>query len=138
MSVTKQSESGQTELEDSQLKVSRRLHPEDIAIGDDVAVSEIAYQYASFMWFGVDSSILPPHETVQLTFFPSGDHEPLTVKSVCLPFVLCERAEAQHLVIDLRQTQLVRLDKSFANSVRAALKSNDSIKKKSKRKKGRK
>ena len=138
MSTTKQSESGQPELEKSRLKVSRKLHPEDIAIGDNVAVSEVAYQYAPYMWFGVDSSVLPPHEVVQLTYYPNDSHEPLIVKSVCLPFVLCEQVDTVHVVFDLRQTQLARLDPTFATAVRKALKanvSNSKSRKKSKKKK---
>lgn len=138
MSVTKQSESGQSESQESQLKVSRKLHPEDIAIGDNVAVSEVAFQYAPFLWFAVDSSVLPPREVVQLTFYPDDRHEPLIVKSVCLPFVLCEHVDARHVVFDLRKTQLVRLDPTFATAVRKALKanvSNSKSKKKSKKKK---
>ena len=138
MSIAKQSESGQAELEESQLKVSRKLHPEDIAIGDNVAISEVAYQYASFMWFGVDSSVLPPHDVVQLTFYPYDSHEPLIVRSVCLPFVLCEQVNARHVVLDLRRTQLVRLDESFATTVRKALKANESSLKSKKRKSNRK
>lgn len=138
MSITQQPKSGQSELAESQLKVSKKLHPEDIAIGDNVAVSEVAFQYASFMWFGVDSTVLPPHEVVQLTYYPTDTNEPLIVKTICLPFVLCEQVDAQHVVLDLRRTQLVRLDPSFAHSVRKALKANESNSKsikKSKKKK---
>lgn len=141
MRIIEQSDSGQPEVEESQLKVSKKLHPEDIAIGDDVAISEVAYQYASFHWFGVDSTVLPPHEVVQLTFNPGDMNEPLVIRSVCLPFVLCQQVDETHVVLDLRRTQLVRLDPFFARTVRKALKANDTTsnkkgksKKKSKRK----
>ena len=118
-----------SEIAGSELKVSRKLHPEDIVIGDQVAVSEVGYQCASFMWCGFDSTILPPDRVVSLTFYPCVPNEPLTVQSVCLPFVLCEMINGDHVVHDVRQTQLVRLDQDFAGAVRCALKANEDSKK---------
>lgn len=43
-----------------ELKVARRLAAEDISVGDEVAVSEVSYQYPSFLWTGADTMMFPP------------------------------------------------------------------------------
>lgn len=122
---------------DSELTVSKKLHPEDIVIGDAVAVSETVYQYISFSWCGVDTTRLPPEEVVKVPCL-SHDASPLIVQSVCLPYVLCKKFDGKHLIVDVRQNQLVRLNKAFARLARAALKLNDDDDKTSRKSKDKK
>lgn len=100
------------------LTTVRRLPPEDIRVGDDVALYEITYQVPSFLWCGADPVTLPTDRPVQLTYMACDNPTPLKVKGVCLPFVLCEAIDEVHHVYDVRQVQLVRLDERFASLVR--------------------
>ena len=102
----------------SDLTVARRLHPEDIGIGDHLAILLVSHEFPSSLWCGVDVTRLPPEQTVRLTFLPYEEFECLKVKSVCLPFVLCKSCRNRHKVIDVRQVQLAKLDPAFARAVR--------------------
>ena len=111
------------------LSVVRRLPPEDIRVGDDVALYEITCQVPSFMWCGADPITLPVDRPVRLTYLASDHQIPLKVKSICLPLVLCELPEKKHRVFDVRQVQLVRVDPEFATQVRKAFSSRKKVKK---------
>ncbi len=127
--------------------VARKLHPEDIEINDNVAVSETLCQYPSYLWQCVDTTRLPPEQPVRLTYLPYSC-EIYSVKAVCLPFVLCRSQDKKHKVFDIRQDQLSRVTQDFADKVRAAIKEDESalkskqskknLKAKSKKKKKRK
>lgn len=103
-------------------KASKRLHPEDLKIGDDVAVSQTYHELATYCWCILDSFQHPPDELIRLSFMDQGDHHPQKVKSICLPYVLCQKSDGKHIVHDLRQLQLTRLDSKFALAVDTALK----------------
>ena len=103
----------------SSLSVSKKIHPEDIRLGDDVMISEVMYQYPSYPWNSC-SITLRPEDTVDVTFLSPPDTTPMVVKAVCLPFILCKTETSRHRVFDLRQIQLVRLDKTFATQFLAA------------------
>lgn len=108
----------------SERTAARKLHPEDICVGDDVALSEVVFQYPSYMWCGADTTMLPPDQKVQVTFLPWESPQPLKVQSICLPFVLCKQVNGKSEMLDIRQVQLVRLDFEFASRARKALNSN--------------
>jgi len=57
-----------------------------------------------------------------LRLLAEDDLKPQSVKSICLPYVLCRTTQGTHVVHDLRKTQLVKLDTSYAQSVRKAWK----------------
>jgi len=122
------------QLPETELKCSRLVHPEDLVVGDSVAVSTVTYELATFLWCGVDSFQFPPDELIRLTLKATDDHYPMTVKSICLPFVLCKGIDKQHAVYDLRRLQLRRLDQDFANAVRGAYKKDNKLNQKKKRK----
>lgn len=117
------------------LNAARRLAPEDVRVGDDVAIVEITYQVPSFLWCGADAVTMPPERPVRMTYLHAMDQGPLRVESVCLPFVLCQPMKGRGRVLDVRQVQLARLDACFADQVRSAQKSKKSRKKKSRKKK---
>ena len=122
------------ESSDTALKCSKLVHPEDLVVGDSVVVSARTHQLASFFWCGVDSFQFPPDELIELTFLAVGNHYPQSVKSICLPFVLCQRIDKTHVVHDLRRLQLARLDESYAKAVRKAYKADKKRKAQKKRK----
>ena len=119
---------------DAELKCSRLVHPEDLVVGDRVTISSVTYELATFLWCCADSFQFPPDELVKLTFKANEGHYPMTVKSICLPYVLCKRIDKKHAVYDLRQLQLTRLDRDFADAVRDAYKADKKANSKKKRK----
>ena len=133
-----------TELEESGLQSARRIHPEDLMIGDDIAITEVSYQYGTFAWCALDTFKYPADEVITLTYRATGDHFPQRVVSICLPFLLCEKIDGKHIIHDVRTLQLTRLESGFANAARGAYRtdkeaeSNEKAKKKKKRKKGKK
>ena len=116
------------------LKCARLVHPEDLAVGDRVAVSSVTYELATYLWCGADSFQFPPDELIRLTFKATDGHYPMTIKSICLPYVLCKCIGKQHVVHDLRQTQLTRLDRDFADAVVKAYEQDKKLNQKKKRK----
>ena len=132
MSIT-----GPIEIANSALTAARKLHPEDISVGDAVTVGQVSYQFPSFVWCGVDQSILPADRIVRLVFLPT-EFELLTVKSICVPFVFCKTLEGKHAVYDVRQVELMKLDQGFAATVREGRKQDTKADKTRKSKKKRK
>lgn len=129
--------SQQLEVNASPNSSAKRLHPEDISVGDSLAVAQISYQYPSFMWCGTELSWNSSDHVVQLTFLPA-DFELLFVKSICIPFVFCKTTAGKHKVIDVRQVELARLDPSFALQVQKGLTDDDSGKSKKRKRKDKK
>ena len=111
----------QTEQAKTGTLASKKLHPEDIAVGDFVSMMSVLYQYPSYLWCGVDTTRLTPEFPVEITFLPSGPVEVYAVKAICLPFIFCQSANDNHHIFDVRQTQLARLSPSFASVARQAL-----------------
>ncbi|MDB4767040.1 hypothetical protein OAG71_05080, partial [bacterium] len=79
-----------------------------------------------------------PNELIRLTVRPNDGHQPQTIKSICLPFVLCKKIDGKHIVHDLRQTHLSLVDPTFAAAIQKSYKSDLDKEKKKKRKKKRK
>ncbi len=104
------------------LSVARPLHPEDLAIGDNVAILHTSSQFPTFNWCGFDTTMLPIEQPVKITYLPYDDYEALQVKKICLPFVICKTFEGRHRYLDIRQVQLARLDEGYANADRKARK----------------
>ncbi len=134
-----------TEVAEFAQRFADRVHAEDLSIGDDVAVFAVTLEFVSFLWCPADLSLLPPSEPVRIALRPYTEHEPLKVRAICLPFLLCERPEGKHIVHDVRRVELVRLSASFAKRVRSALRRDKKMKdekrgpgKKSRKKKTRK
>jgi hypothetical protein len=96
----------------------KRLHPEDILVGDDVAVADVVREFPSFFWCGSDSMVHPREELVRLRFQGDETFKVWSVKNVCLPFVLVENEDRQGRVLDVRLVQLVKLDPQFARDAR--------------------
>ena len=131
--------SEQLETLDPNLAAARPLHPEDICVGDDVALYRVSYEWPSFLWCCADPSTLPPEQPVRITAYPGGEPQPMRVRAICLPFVVCRLANGDHSTFDIRQIQLARLDRQFAKFARRAIQSqNRKNRNKSRRKKKRK
>ena len=122
------------ESRSADLKVSRLVHPEDLVVGDNVAIFEVSYQLGTYHWFSIDTFAYPPEKLIRLNYLPQDDQYPQTVESICLPFVLCKLTNGKHAVHDLRRVKLTRLDLEFAKAVRAAYKADKGLDKSKKKK----
>ena len=109
-----------TELKSDGLNVARRLHPEDLKVGDDIVITEVSHQFGTFVWCGLDSFQFPADEVVTLTYLANDNHFPQKVVAICLPFVLCEQVDSKHVIHDVRSLQFARLEPSFAEAARIA------------------
>lgn len=103
-------------------QAARKLHAEDICIGDFVAISDVTYEYASFVWPCIDSFEVKKNELVRINYLAHEEFDLYQVKSICLPFIHTVDSKKQNRVFDLRKTNLFRLSEDFALSFKTALK----------------
>lgn len=101
--------------------VASTLAGEDVARGDFVALLNSVCELPSYLWNSCDA-LLPADELVRLKFIPSEAGTPLKVFAICLPFIYATTAEGMTETIDLRQSQIVRLDRASAKKVWRQLK----------------
>jgi hypothetical protein len=104
-----------------QTSVVARLSGEDIEHGDFITVSTELMELPSFFWCCCDSA-LPADEPVRLRFVPDQAGQPFKVVTLCLPFVYAKNASNKLITFDVRQQQLVRLDRKCARKVWKRLK----------------
>lgn len=93
---------------------------EDLRVGMFVAILSETYEFPSFLW-DCAGSVLSPHELVRLQSLGGAIDHPLRVENICLPFVFVQDAQGQFRTLDIRRTQLARLEKGYARDVRKAL-----------------
>jgi len=101
------------------LALAASVAPEDLECGDFVAILSEISEFPSFFWF--DTSPDDRDKLVRLRFIPKGSGRPLKIKAICLPFVAVKPPVGQCETIDVRQTQLARLDERYAKHVRKKL-----------------
>jgi hypothetical protein len=94
------------------------LAPEDLRCGDDVAVLNEVCESPSWLWCELATATEQP---VRVKYCAEGAGMPMKVKAICLPFVFTKAADGQLLTLDVRQRQLVRLDRRYAQTVWKAL-----------------
>lgn len=116
------------------LSLSRRVAPEDLSCGDYVAVLNEVYEYPSFLWC-CDTQLTAPSDTVAVRFCALGAGYPLRVKGLCLPFVFVKLPSREHRTLDIRQVELVRLDRDYARGAWRALSGGGGSRKKKRGKK---
>ncbi|MCA9025748.1 MAG: hypothetical protein KDA86_11105 [Planctomycetaceae bacterium] len=88
--------------------------PEDLQCGEFVAVLNDIVEMPSFLMRDFDVS---PEETVRVRYCSDQAGTPLKIKAICLPFVFVKSAYGHQQTIDIRQSQLVRLDQRYARKV---------------------
>lgn len=103
-----------------EIKLAASVAGEDLCVGDDVAILNQILEFPSFLW-DYDAAILSPHEWVRIPRAARGAGTPFRVRAICLPFVFLKAPNGKSRTVDIRQVQLVRLDKSYAKLVRKAL-----------------
>jgi hypothetical protein len=89
--------------------------PEDLNAGDFVAVLSEVSEYPSFFW--CDTSERDRSEPVRLSTIPQPTKPPLRIEAICLPYVFVKSPLGAGETIDIRLTQLARLDRKYAKVV---------------------
>lgn len=89
---------------------------EDLKVGEFISLLWTTSQYLSYLW-DQGTRLLSPDEVVRVRYIPSSTGHPHKVVGVCLPFVYVKSSNDQIEVIDLRLSQVVRLDQDCAKEV---------------------
>ena len=93
--------------------LAKVLAPEDVRIGDYVALLHVVCELPSFWWCdGI--SAMRPDEPVRVPFLVENGGIPLEVRSVCLPFILVKTPIGELRNLDVRRYRLARLDRGYA------------------------
>ena len=95
--------------------------PEDLRCGDYVAALNSIVEFPSFL-LGCDSSIQSVDQPVRTKFRAAKAGVPLRIRAICIPFVFIKTPKGRAKIIDVRETQLVRLDRRYAKLAWKALK----------------
>ena len=127
--------SNELEFELSASAAAKKTHPEDLCVGDDVAVAEQVLQFPSYCWDECNSMFESKEQPVRISFQSLDPFEAYKVTALCLPFVMVTNRQEKAKVFDLRLTRLFRLSASFAESFRKQKKKKVKAKSKKKRKK---
>ncbi len=106
-----------------QLVASRTVSPEDLAVGDYIAITRYVIEAPSFFWC-CDETIRQREELAQIWLMPKDIQPPMKVLEVCLPFVLTKTVDRRHKLLDLRMLQLVRVDPRYGRKVRKLVRKN--------------
>ena len=96
--------------------VAARIAGEDIAKGDYVTILSEIIELPSYLW-NCSGISQPIDELVRLRYLPNAAGEPHKVVAVCLPFVYAKRPKGNLIAFDIRQQQLVRLDRDNGRSL---------------------
>lgn len=96
--------------------MAKPLAPEDVRVGDFVAVLHRTYELPSF-WWNAEAFQAPLDKPVRLQLIPDSAGEPLKVRAICLPFVFVKEPDGSQRTLDLRITHLARLHPDFAKAV---------------------
>ncbi|KAA5545459.1 hypothetical protein FYK55_07370 [Roseiconus nitratireducens] len=100
----------------AEYSAAKVLAPDDICVSDYVAVLRQTTEIVSFCWSD-DARLFPPETPVRVRWIPARVQPPRRVVAVCLPFVLVEDRKGKREQVDLRMTQLARVDPGFAEQV---------------------
>ena len=118
----------------SKTRTTRTIAPEDIRVGEHVAILKVSYEYLSFLWcFDSTGDKSTP---VRVTFLPFQDvGQPLKVLAVCLPFVVVSRSNSRKFSIDVRACQIGRVHEDYVAAMKPDKKPEKKKKERKKKKK---
>jgi hypothetical protein len=93
--------------------LAKVLAPEDVRVGDYVALLHVVCEMPSFWWRdGINAT--RPEVPVRIPLMVENGGVPLEVRSVCLPFVLVKSPAGELRNLDVRRHGLARLDPRHA------------------------
>jgi hypothetical protein len=95
-------------MSDKKPSLAQAVAPEDLRGGDHVAVLNEIHEFV--VCFDPYRGV----ERVPVRLMPFDNPEPLKVIDVCLPFVSVRRPSGAVRVVDVRRSELARLDAGFA------------------------
>ncbi len=95
--------------------LAKVLAPEDVRVGDYVALLLVVCEVPSFWWCG-GVGTTRPDEPIRIPFLVENGGVPLEVRSICLPFVLVKSPGGEHRSLDVRRYRLARLDRGYAKT----------------------
>jgi hypothetical protein len=101
------------------VSLAASVAPEDLGCGDFVAVLNEYFEFPSFLWG--DSLPAERDEMIRVRCCADDGGTPLKIKAVCLPFVLVKPPRGAPQTFDIRQVQLVRLNRRYAKTAWQAL-----------------
>jgi hypothetical protein len=94
-------------------QIAKVLAPEDLRVGDYVALLHVVREVPSFWWCDGIRAI-GPNEPVRIAFMLNNGGVPYRVRSVCLPFVLVKTPSGRSRNLDVRRHRLARLNRAHA------------------------
>lgn len=99
---------------ETQTLSKRVLSPEDIQVGDQIALTHIHIQLVPDMIevFLAGQTIEP----IRMTAMPGDSGWPIKVLAVCLPFLMTETVTGSRCVIDTRRYEFVRVSDAYAKA----------------------
>lgn len=97
----------------NQIRVSRQVRPDDLRVGDFVAVLSETYEWPSI--FGACDRFAP--SSCRATMIPNETADPVRVEAVCVPFVFVVDPAGEHSVLDIRRIRLARVARRFGRTV---------------------
>lgn len=91
-------------------KPSRVIGPEDVRIGDYVAITHTTYEFIADPCTGITQPEVKP---ARVTMIPWNAGRPMKVVAVCLPFVLVLDTSRTTETLDLRRHRIARLGRAY-------------------------
>jgi hypothetical protein len=101
-------------------KPSRVIGPEDVHVGDYVAVTHTTYEFLMDPCADFSQDEVKPK---RVTLIPWNAGRPMKVLSVCLPFVLVQDTARTTETLDLRRHRIARLRRAYGRKAFEADKS---------------
>ena len=96
--------------------LAKVLAPEDVRVGDYIAVLDEVYEYPAIVWL-CDPPLTDQEEIVRVRLRPRETAPPLRVLDACLPYVFVKPPRGKPKTLDLRSCRLARLDRDYAKHV---------------------
>ena len=100
---------------DSASSLAKSLAPEEIRVGDFVAVLYEIHEIPAY-WMCCEPTFGEEDRLVRLKMTPQKTGQPLKVRAVCLPFVLVKPQKGKVQTIDIRRFRLARLTPEYAEA----------------------
>jgi hypothetical protein len=89
--------------------VARPIAPEDIRIGDYIAIMSTVVEWPPFFFDQPFGRV----DVVRTHHLPCSGGEPLKVQAICIPFLLVRNHKDEHTTIDLRRHRIAKLSEAF-------------------------
>jgi len=109
-----------TDMTTQSLTMAASVASEDLKRGEFVAVLNDIVELPAFDY--CDRPSADPQNTIRVRYCGLDAGTPMKIKAICLPFVFVMRADEAPATLDVRQVQLVRLNRMYAKKVWKILK----------------